>query len=786
MLPFRRQQIVRADGYPRGAAMVPVRRILWVACLLAATPAGAQSPVAHPPTRQASSPSSGAAPDFDINAVVPDTFRIIAVRLPEGQAPKIDGRMDDEVWHLAEAAGDFVQREPRFGARITERTEFRILYDEKWIYFGIWAYDSDPDGIIASELKRDAGLKKGDQVKVVIDTFHDHRNNFFLATNPLGARKDSYDVDNGRIVNYEWNGVWECKTSRDRSGWYVEIAIPLSQLRFKASPAETVWGLNVCRIIARKQEEAYWVPYPREWGTFGISRLAGAGHIAGIKGLRDPRRLELTPFALPRITRDASSSAADASFKYGADARVGLSSEVTADFTYKTDFAQVEADQEVVNTSRFSLFFPEKRPFLAESAGIFDFGRAGGNNTLGGESAEASPGLLAVFYSRRIGLDEGREVPVLGGGKVTGRAGPYAFGVMDIVTDRRTGPDGAVSRANYSVARVKRNVLSQSVVGAVLLGRQGGPGAAYNRTIGVDAGLLLGRATTVTGILAKTFSPDVSGQDLAGALDVAWKTDRFNSGLTYLDVGERFNAEMGYIPRVDTRNLAGRAAWTPRPKWRGVRQLTFQGDVKYYENHRGQPDTRTQKASFRLDRQDSANFQAAVSRDYDFVPYNWAISPGRVVPIGAYTWETISASYSTNSTKRLYASASTDLGGYYGGTKRSYRVTLNALPLVRLLVEGNYTLNHITLPATSSYDTNTVNLRVSYGFSPELFVKGFLQYNDERHLASFNFLLSHQYRPGSDFYVVLNQGWDVDVPAPTWPRARNWSLAVKTTYWLSR
>ncbi len=767
--------------------MVPIGSTFCAACVLLAMSAGADERFTSSSNPQAPARSSPAVAAFDVNTVNPDTYRATAAPLPQGMAPRIDGRMDDEAWQLAKPAGDFVQREPRFGAPMTERTEFRILYDARKIYFGIWAFDSDPDGIIASELKRDAGLQKGDQIKIVIDTFHDHRNNFFLATNPLGARKDSYDVDNGRLVNYDWNGVWECKTSRDREGWYVEIAIPLSQLRFKSTSGETMWGLNVCRIIARKHEEAYWVPYPREWGTFGISRLANAGHITGLQGLQAPRRLEIVPFAVPRISRDVpSGTATDASFKYGVDTRVGLTSDVTADFTYRTDFAQVEADQEVVNTTRFSLFFPEKRQFFAESAGIFDFGRAGGVNTQGLDSGDASPGMLAVFYSRRIGLDEGREVPVIGGGRVTGRAGAYTFGMMNIETDQSTTANGILPRANYTAIRVKRNVLSQSTIGVVVLNRQGGPGGAFNRTAGLDAALLLGRATTLTGMVAKTFSPDASGRDVAGGLDFAWKNDRFNTGVTYLDVGQRFNAEMGYIPRVDIRTMATRAAWTPRPGWRGVRQLTFQADANYYENHSGQPDSRTQKASFKLERQDSAKLQVSLSRDYDLLPYDWTIGPGRTIPSAGYTWDTFSTSYSTNSTKRLYASASVDLGGYYSGTKRSYRVAVNVISLQRLLVETNYTHNAIVLPDRPSYQTNTVNARISYPFSAELFAKGFLQYNDERHLASLNLLLRYEYRPGSDFYVVLNEGWDTDLPPPTTMRTRNWSLAVKTTYWLSR
>lgn len=773
--------------------MILVRGALCGICLMAALPVGAQNGARPRSGAQSPVRGSSSSATFDINRVDPETFRIIATRLPKGRAPKIDGRMDDAEWQLAAPAGDFIQREPSFGSPSTERTEFKILYDDRKIYFGIWAYDSDPDGIVASELKRDSGLQKGDQIKIIIDTFHDHRNAFAFYTNPLGAFKDSQSVDNGRMVNYDWNAVWQCKTSVDRQGWYAEIAIPLSQLRFQTSLAETVWGLNICRIIIRKHEETYWVPFPREWGAFGASRMASAGHVQGLEGLRSRRRLELVPFAVPQVSRDFDArTPTKTSAKYGLDFRLGLTADVTADLTYKTDFAQVEADQEVVNTTRFSLFFPEKRQFFTESAGIFDFGRAGGVNTQGMDSGgEASAGLLAVFYSRRIGLDEGREVPILGGGKVTGRTGSYTFGLLNIETDESsyrstTGADVVLPRANYSVMRVKRNVLSQSFVGAVVLNRQGGPGVAFNRTIGFDSGFLLGKTTTVTAMMAKTFSPGKSGRDMAGAVDFAWKNDRYNCGLTYLDVGERFNAEMGYIPRTDIRSLAARVAWTPRPKWRGVRQLTFSGDASYFENHRGQPVTRSQTASFTLERQDGARFQTSLRSDYDMLPYDWTIGPGRTIPLGGYTWETFKTSYSTNQSKRVYGGGSVQLGGYYNGTKRSYSVNLNFLPLKRLLVETNYTHNTIILPGTSAYDTNTVNARVSYPFAANLFLKGFFQYNDERRLASFNVLFWFIYRPGSDLYVVFNQGWNTDLPGPETMPVRNRSLAIKMTYWLSR
>ena len=249
------------------------------------------------------------AQEFDITKVDPATFVAIAARVPEGQAPRIDGKLDEEVWALAKPSGNFVQREPQFGAAATEQTEFRILYDDRKIYFGVWLWDSDPSGIMANEMKRDSGFRRGDQLKIVIDTFHDHRNGFYFSTNPLAALKDANTVENGRTINYDWNIVWENETTTDDRGWYVELAIPLSQLRFKTAIGESTWGLNLCRIIMRKNEEAYWVPFPREWTANGFARVSNAGVIAGLQDLRARRRLELLPYVSPRITRDSTSAA---------------------------------------------------------------------------------------------------------------------------------------------------------------------------------------------------------------------------------------------------------------------------------------------------------------------------------------------------------------------------------------------------------------------------------------------------------------------------------------------
>lgn len=758
-------------------AFIPV--VALCAGSLSVPVAFAQTPVSS----GAAVPSSAGPIITDITKIDPETFEAMATRLPAGRAPAIDGRLDDSEWQLAPVQGRFIQREPQFGWESTERTEFRILYDEKTLYFGVWAFDSDPRGIIASELKRDSGLRKGDQIKIAIDTFHDHRNAFVFFTNPLGALKDANSVEQGRTINYDWNAVWQNKTTIDDRGWYAEIAIPLSQLRFKGGPGEVVWGLNVCRIIMRKNEETYWVPFARELQAAGFARVSGAGVLKGLRDVAQRRRVEFVPFVSPDVARDFDAGSPTRTSKdFGFDLKVGLSQSFNADVTYKTDFAQVEADQEVVNLSRFNLFFPEKRQFFTESAGIFDFGQNSGSSV--------GPGLLSLFYSRRVGLQDGREVPVLAGARVTGRSGQTTVGVMNIETDEvaiSTGGAGAptkwVPRANFTVARVKRDVFGRSSVGAMFLNRSGG-GSASNRSVGLDGVFTFGKLDWVV-LGAKTFTEGRTGRDWALATRAKWTSEKAEAGLTYVDIAERFNSTMGFIPRTDIRNVVAQAAWTPRPKWRGVRQLRFNVDTSYFENHAGRRESQSTGYDFRLTRQDSSILSASFDTQYDYLPFDWSTAGG-VIPSAGYNWRTVRASFTSNQSRRVYAVLGADRGGYYSGDKQTFRAEVGVVPKDTLLVETAYTRNRIVLPASGPYVTNVLSTRVSFSFSPDLFVKSFIQYNDATRTASLNLLFWYIYRPGSDFYIVYNQGFETAVPGPRDLRTRGRSLAIKATYWLSR
>ena len=727
------------------------------------------------------------AQSFDIKTVDPETFRAIAFKITDAQRPDIDGKLTDEAWSLAPAQGNFIQREPSFGAPSSEKTEFRILYDEKTLYIGVWVWDSDPSGIMGSEMKRDAGLNKGDQLKITLDTFHDHRNAFYFSTNPLGAYKDANTIENGRTINYDWNAVWNNKTSIDDKGWYIEIAIPLNQLRFKTTIGESTWGLNLCRILFRKNEESYWVPFPREWGASGFARMSNAGQLQGLADIKSRRRIEFVPFLLPEASKDLLTGRdADVTAKYGGDFKLGLTDDLIADLTYHTDFAQVEADQEVVNLTRFSLFFPEKRQFFTETAGIFDFGKSVAG--LGGDAAASDPGLLNLFYSRRIGLVDGQQVPIIGGGRLTGRVGDYALGVLNISTEEETLATRELDHANFTVLRLKRNVLKSSNVGVLFANSQNGI-SQYNRAVGVDSAFVLGQHVTMTGVVGRTFSP--AGDDTAGVVDYTWKSDRFVYGGQYLNVGERFNAEMGYIPRVDVRAGNVRAGWTPRPKFGGIRQMNIAGSANYYENHAGIVDSKQQAVSAQMQRQDTSSAFVAVTHEYDNLAVPFATA-GAILPVGGYEWTYASASYSSNRTHRVYGTVGTDIGGYYDGDRQSLRVSATIQAGKTLLFEPIYTHNRVTLAGRPLYTSNVLNFRVSHSFSPDFYLKGFVQYNDDRKTASFNFLWWYHYKPGSDLYVVYNQGWDTDLPLTSREvltqssRVRSRSLAVKMTYWIAR
>ena len=460
----------------------------------------------------------------------------------------IDGNLDEPEWSLAQPATDFVQQEPLMGEPSTERTEVRMLYDDENLYLGVYCFDSaGSEGITITDISRDYAPRETDTFTMVFDTFNDKRNSFIFGTNAGGAKRDGQTAGDSERRNYDWDTVWHVKTKITEQGWQAEIAIPFRSLRFR-EVEEQVRGVNFGRRIRRKNEYTHWSPIPRPHRT---SRVSLAGELNGLSGIRQGRNLYLKPYLLTPVVRREGDDV-DFLFDVGFDLKYGVTSELALDVTLNTDFSQVEADLQQINLTRFPLFFPEKREFFLENAPLFQVRRVG-------RGLRNSSRDLIAFFSRRIGLSQGRVVPILGGARVTGRVGPYGIGFLSIQTDEFE----ELPSTNFTVARVQRDILGNSDVGGIFINKQGG--GQYNRTYGVDGRLQFFQNLEIASFFLKTDTPGLSGEDTSASAFVGWADHRYDIQAEYLSIEDNFNPEVGFIPRKGIRKSRGEFNLKLRP-----------------------------------------------------------------------------------------------------------------------------------------------------------------------------------------------------------------------------
>jgi Domain of unknown function (DUF5916) len=471
------------------------------------------------------------------------------------EAPTIDGEvLADPIWQQATPIAGFKQYQPNEGQPVSERTEVRMIFTRDTLYVGVVCYDSDPAHIIVTDSRRDSSLDNTDSFRMIFDTFRDVQNGFVFGTNPAGVEYDGQVTNEGQGggglagnqqsgsgsgFNLNWDGAWEVRTRTSEIGWMAEFAIPFKTLRYPAAK-DQVWGVNFQRNIRRKNEEAYWAPIPRQ---FNLYRVSIAGTIAG---LQPPvfRNFKLIPYALGEAIKSGVNPVdTDPDGGVGLDAKYNLTPSLTLDGTVNTDFAQVEVDDQQVNLDRFNLFFPEKRPFFLENAGFFSVG---------------NPGEVDLFFSRRIGLNEnGEAVPIIGGGRVSGKVGLWNVGLLNMQT-REVGPDDLTSGAiapsnNFGVMRVSRELPNRSAVGGIFVNRSGfgdyATDSDYNRTYAVDGKWGIGRNSLVSGFFAKTDTPGVSGDDHAFNIRARVLYPKWDLDAGYQEVADRFNPEVGFLTR---------------------------------------------------------------------------------------------------------------------------------------------------------------------------------------------------------------------------------------------
>ena len=694
-----------------------------------------------------------------------------AVRIT--QPLRLDGRLDDEAYGTVQPIDGFIQQLPVEGIPATEPTEIWVFFDEDNLYVAARCYDSQADRIVADELRRDNGniFSVNDNLSVTLDTFFDQRNAFFFQTNPIGALRDQYVADGA--FNLNWNTVWDVKTSRSDTAWTVEMAIPFKSLRYRSSGPQT-WGINVRRVVKSKNETSNLTRVPASYSGNGVAQMAVAARLVGLETPAQSMNLEFKPYAVSSLATDRVSRTPynnDVSANAGIDVKYGLTRGLTADVTVNTDFAQVEEDEQQINLTRFNLFFPEKRDFFLEGQGIFDFG---------GVSGQRASGVLPImFFSRRIGLNAGQSVPVLAGGRVTGKAGRFDVGALAITTDEKPSADAVTT--TFSALRLRRNILRRSSLGAIATGRwPAASGAGDNATAGVDADLRFFENVQANLYWARTASPQVRGDDQSYRGRFSYAGDRYGLEVDRLVVESNFNPEVGFVRRTDFAMSSFTARFSPRlRRGRLVRMLTWQADVDYLSDAAGDTlEDRSISGRFGVEFNSSDEVVVIATRQYELLPFDFAISPGVVVPAGGYDYDTLNVTYNLGQQRMISGRLSASHGSFYEGTRTSVTYSGRLGLSAHFGVEPNIALNWVRLPY-GDFDARLVGMRFGVAPNARLGFSALTQFNPSLHSLSSSARMRWEYSPGSELFVVYSDGRDS--ASRSYPALQNRSFAVKLT-----
>jgi len=687
--------------------------------------------------------------------------RATATRVSE--PPVIDGILDERVWQEANSLGDFVQAEPTEGDPASEHTDVRLLFDNKMLYVGVVCFDSEPSKIVSADSRRDSALTGQDSFQLIFDTYHDHQNGFIFGTTPVGLQYDAQVRNEGETlrggppsgvggggntgagagINVNWDGSWDVKTRVTETGWTAEFAIPLRTLRY--GPAPQLWGVNFVRAIERKRELVYWSPVSR---IYTLARLSSAGELRGLD-VPAPRDLKVTPYTIGASNRSFASAAQthyDKTGDWGVDGKIGVTSSTTLDLTYNTDFAQVEVDEQQINLTRFNLLFPEKRPFFLENRGLFAVGR---------------PGEIDLFFSRRIGIsDDGALIPIQGGARLTGKARGTNIGFLDMQTERV----GNVSANNFAAVRVSKDLQNRSGVGVIAVNRAGtgslGGNDNWNRTVGVDGKWGIHEAITLSAFAARTQTPGVTGREHAYSTAFEFRQRKYESTLSYAEVGEDFNPEVGFLERTDGYRQGNvtlrRHIRTPALAKLGLRELEPHASYESYWGFDGLQETATLHVDNRWDFENGYSLSStALNVQFEGLREDFEVYPGVKVPAGQYRSPYFLMNSSTDRRKWISGSFNVNIGGFLSGTQVSIAPTLNIRQEGRLTSSLRLTRNDIDLPQ-GKFVTNLASARATYNFSTSMNTSALVQYNDRTRRWSTNLRFTWLRTAAAGLYVVYN------------------------------
>jgi len=694
---------------------------------------------------------------------------------PLDEPLEVDGRLDEAIYARIPPIDDFLQQEPEEGAPATERTEAWIFFDADYVYVAGRMWDSHPERMVANEMRRDhRNLWNNENFGFVLDTFLDRRNAFFFYVNPMGGLFDGRVTDESDI-NRDWNTVWKARTGHFEGGWTAEIAIPFESLRYSDSG---VWGLNLRRRIRWKNEVAYLAEIPASSGMRGITRISRAADLVGVHPPPPRLDLEVKPYAIAGLATDREAEIPyenDLQADLGGDLKLGLTRSLTLDVTVNTDFAQVEADEQQVNLTRFGLYFPEKREFFLEGQGLYSFGGSGGSGGRGGGGDGPAP---ILFFSRRIGLSDEGPVPIQAGARITGKTGDWGIGALHI----RTGldPTSLAPTTDFSVVRVKRDLFRRSSIGLIATRRApGDDGLAINEAWGGDLNLVLGEELRLSGYAAGTRSPELEGDATSyrGRLDYGGDTWGFE--LDRLKVGDAFNPEVGFVSRDDFVRHQAELRFSPRPAgWDAVRKLGVVSSFENYHSGAGALETRVVRATGFLDFESSAQARLTWGDRLEVLTESFEIVEGVVIPPGEYRYQRVHAGLELPQQNRVSGWLELSSGGFYGGRRDGAWIGGRIEVSPRLSLEPRASIDRVDLPF-GAFTATLAGSRVVYSFSPRAFASALVQYNSLDAALDTNVRLRWEYVPGSELFVVYSDGRLTRSDGI--PGLRNRSLVVKLT-----
>ena len=705
------------------------------------------------------------APD-DRRGPAPPAGRPVARALKIERPPVLDGEvLQDPAYRDAPVIEGFWQTRPDEGRPASERTEVRIVYTDDTLFFGVVCYDRDPAGIIVTDSRRDSSLDETDSFQIILDTYRDHQNGFIFGTNPAGIEYDAQVSNEGQSgeraqagmrmqsgsgagLNLNWDASWQVRARIAAPGWSAEFAIPFRTLRYPRGRNQT-WGVNFQRNIRRRKEVAFWAPLARQ---FNLYRLSEAGTLESIE-VAQQRNLKVIPYGLGRVRR-AGIRGSDVAWtgEMGADAKFSVTPALTLDMTYNTDFAQVEVDEYQINLDRFNLFYPEKRPFFLENAGLFSVG---------------SSGQTEIFFSRRIGLAaDGTGIPILGGARLSGKIGRINVGLLNMQTEE---VEGVAPANNFTVVRASREFRNRSALGAIFTNRRGSGSPAsgddYNRAYAVDGRLGVGTYGLISGFAARTSTPGVSSDQYAFKINSAYDSPRWDLAAEYAEVADDFNPEMGFLARKGYRYMQARILRRYRPAGLlGI--LEFRPHVSYrgYWDFKGFQESGFFHIDNHTEWKNGYELHTAVNFTEEGLKEPFEIYPGVFVPPGIYRHAEAQIVFNTNQAQWLSFTSWLQAGGFFGGRRVSWEPALSLRKGETFSSSLAWGINSINLPG-GEFQTNLIRMRLSYSFTPRVFVQSLAQYNDRANQWSLNLRFNWIQAANTGLFVVYNEIRDLHATA---------------------